>query len=251
MKAQAVETKIIADTARDALIASQGAYVTIGRKDGVVAEFIVPKDHPEQDAELVIYFQNTGHIPARVAWDLDETTNAGRFGLTYHSLGKGSTPLSPSARFKKGGWFETESSIIAGDSILVSTLGTISQPDLEALPHRVPRLAIAGYYAYCDQLGNWSTHLFGMRYRSNAPSNSLSFELANDDAIPNAPLPKAMKDREFFPPCTSTTLLAETAAKAPRESKLRHYPAMYRLNGSERKLTISPKTSAVLEPAAL
>jgi hypothetical protein len=88
---------------------------------------------------------------------------------------------------------EGESSIIAGDSILVSTLGTISQSDLEELPHNIQNFVFNGFYEYCDQLGNWSTHYFGMRYRSNAPSSNLGFELVSDNVFPNAHCPRKRK----------------------------------------------------------
>ena len=53
--------------AQDTLTVSQRAYVTIGTKDGVVARF-VPSQDAKQNAELVLYFQNSGHIPAKIAW---------------------------------------------------------------------------------------------------------------------------------------------------------------------------------------
>jgi hypothetical protein len=55
--------------ANASLNVSQRAYVTIGRKDGVVADFVVPKD-PKEHAEIVIYFQNNGHLPAKFTWGL-------------------------------------------------------------------------------------------------------------------------------------------------------------------------------------
>jgi hypothetical protein len=52
--------------AQDTLQVSQCAYITIGKNDGVVSDFIIPSV-PNQDAELVMYFQNSGHIPATLA----------------------------------------------------------------------------------------------------------------------------------------------------------------------------------------
>jgi hypothetical protein len=64
------------ETMRDAntlaktnLIVSQRAYVTIGRKDGVIGEFIVPTS-PKAIARIVFYFQNNGHVPAKINWEL-------------------------------------------------------------------------------------------------------------------------------------------------------------------------------------
>jgi hypothetical protein len=52
--------------AQDTLQVSQRVYITIGKNDGVVSDFIIPSV-PNQDAELVMYFQNSGHIPATFA----------------------------------------------------------------------------------------------------------------------------------------------------------------------------------------
>ena len=50
---------------------SQSAYVTLGRKDGVVAEFKNSGDLQARDG-VVIYFQNSGHIPAKFNWGLTQ-----------------------------------------------------------------------------------------------------------------------------------------------------------------------------------
>ena len=80
-----------------------------------------------------------------------------------------------------------QASIIAGDSIFVSSLGKISQRDLEELPKNDPSLLILGYYEYCDALGDHEARMFGLRYRNNAPASDLIFDLSNDTPIPVAP----------------------------------------------------------------
>lgn len=203
------------EVARSAVVASQGSYVTLGRKDGVVAEFIAPKDDtsdPNGDAELVIYFQNTGHVPARLAAHMTIGLAIGNPKITYKPFTDEQflfmNPLAPARRFRKTGKFvEGDGAVIAGDSTVVFTFGTISQKDFRELPHNTAGFNFSGVYEYCDQLGNWYTHNFGMRYRPNAPTSNLSFELASDNIVPNAPLPKDTEDWEYFPPCAPVTAL--------------------------------------------
>ena len=124
--------------AQDTLRVSQRAYVSIGQKNGVVADFIVPKD-PSQDAEIVLYFHNSGHVPATFAW-----------APTVGFLGAGSKKKSgivfthPGAMMYPLSEQPAQASIIAGDSIFVSTLGRISQRDLQDLPKNDPSLLILG-----------------------------------------------------------------------------------------------------------
>ncbi len=190
--------------AQDTLSISQRAYVTIGRKDGVVADFVVPQD-PNQNVEIVIYFQNSGHLPAKFTWG----TMAGflgqgskkNSGITYTHPYK--ERLSVRTRDKKTGSIgeQGESSIIAGESVFVATVGTISQKDLVELPSNNPSLLILGMYEYCDELGDHAMRQFGLRYRSNAPVSNLSFDLAVDNSFPILPLPKATATTEYLPPC--------------------------------------------------
>jgi hypothetical protein len=183
------EIKTQGQFAQESLSISQRAYVTIGRKDGVVADFVIPKD-PNQNAEVVVYFQNSGHVPAKFTWgtiaSLMPSSNKPT-GITYtHPYGA----FSRIRDRKTGGVTEQgESTEIAGDSVVVSTLGTISQKDLADLPINKTGVLVIGMYEYCDELGNLSIRNFGLRYRNNAPSTSLSFDLAKDMAIPVPLLP--------------------------------------------------------------
>jgi hypothetical protein len=119
--------KDAANLAKATLKVGQGAYVTIGRKDGVVAEMVVPKDK-SKDAEIVLYFQNSGHVPAQFAW-----------GTQLNFLTQGSKQKSSGIRYvdpyigfpakyrdKKTGEIHSdkgESFTISGDSIFAATLG--------------------------------------------------------------------------------------------------------------------------------
>jgi hypothetical protein len=200
---------------QSALNISQRAVVTIGNKDGVVADFVIPKD-PTQNAEIVMYFQNSGHLPATFSWGtmagfLGEGSKKSS-GINYTHPFHG---LSYRSRDKKTGSIGTsgESSIIAGDSVFRATLGSISQKDLAVLPKNDPSLAIIGMYEYCDEFsGNSEKRNFGLRYRNNAPTGSLSFDLAMDTLMGVLPPPKATSTTEYLPPC-------ETLAERERNQK--------------------------------
>lgn len=52
---------------------SQRASVVLGRKDGILAEFVYPTNLADK-AGILIYFQNSGHSPAKINWGLDSIT---------------------------------------------------------------------------------------------------------------------------------------------------------------------------------
>jgi hypothetical protein len=191
--------------AQDTLRLSQRAYVTVGRKDGVIAEMIKPTSGSD-DANIVIYFQNSGHSAAKLAWGMLGGTYLGggskgnsNFVFTHRYIG-----LRPRTRDKNGGMSQPgETSIIAGDSILVAALGTISQQHLSELPTNEITTLTLGQYAYCDNFGTQVTRSFGLRYRSHAASPSLSFDLALEVNLPNDPLPPPTDLLEYLPACDS------------------------------------------------
>lgn len=67
---QARATERANENARTALTVSEQASVTIGRPDGTVAEIVWPKE-PKDKAGILVYFQNTGHLPAKFNWGSD------------------------------------------------------------------------------------------------------------------------------------------------------------------------------------
>jgi hypothetical protein len=214
-------SKRLWQVAQDTLIVSQRAYVTIGKKDGVVASFI-PSQNPQQNAQLVVYFQNSGHVPAKIAW--------GTSGLAFIAGAPGTSQLSGikyygppfmglpmRTRDKKTGAISEhaaqpgqQSAIIAGDSIFVAPIGEISMQNLTDLPTKNVSTMVMGGYEYCDELGTDVRHQFMLSYQ-NAPNADLTFKLVHDGSFPNPPhIPTA--DVEYLPPC-------ETLAQKPRDNK--------------------------------
>jgi hypothetical protein len=214
-KKAADAAKSAADTAKSTLIASQGAYVTIGRKDGMVAEFVTSKDHPDENVPLIVYFQNTGHIPATVAWDTSDRKDGTleSFGIHRFTSGMGRAPLPPVTLHKSGEVYRVFGKVIAGDSVGRNELAYISQSDLEKLSKKIVGFYIDGFYSYCDQLGTWSTHQFTLNYHTDIPID-LRFELTSDIEISNPIIPKS-----YFPPCTPTVVMSETQQDANRNAK--------------------------------
>jgi hypothetical protein len=197
------------EVANATLKVSQGAYVTIGRKDGVVAEFVVPKD-PKEHAEIVVYFQNSGHLPVKFAWGiwpasfLLKGSKKQSSGIAYAHEFKG---LPTRSRDIKTGSMQEQgaSNTIAGDSLFAGTAATISQQDLAELPINDMGVLLQGQFEYCDELGTHSSRQFGLQYRSHAPSSSLSFSLDHDIEMPTLPLPQSTATTEYLFPCETVS----------------------------------------------
>jgi len=199
--------------AQDTLTISNRAYVTIGTKEGVVARFVPSKDKT-QKAELVMYFQNSGRLPADLAWGIIP-------GLAFVARPTG-TPEHPSGitydqqqryfrlpirmRNKKTGAVSVQGQPgqqigkVAGDSIFVAPIGEISMEDFVKLPSQQLSTIVAGGYQYCDQLGTEVTRSFLLSYQ-NAPSAELNFRLVYDGPMFAPPRPASTIDSEYLSPC--------------------------------------------------
>jgi hypothetical protein len=91
--------------------------------------------------------------------------------------------------------------VIPGDSVFIGPAATISQKDLAELPSNDMGLLMLGQFDYCDELGNRSSRMFGIQYRSHAPTSSLSFSLAQDTQGMVMPLPESNATTEYLFPC--------------------------------------------------
>jgi hypothetical protein len=177
-------------TSRSRLQVPQRVYITIGKNDGVVSDFIIPSV-PNQGAELVMYFQNSGHIPATfargrmVAFAGAGSKKKSGITSTHPFIG-----LAPRTRNKKNGSIGRRGRDFhyCGDSVFGFTLGD-------------PGLLITGMYEYCDELATHFVRTFDLRYRNNAPTSSLSFDLADDADSGIGSVPEDTATTEYFPPC--------------------------------------------------
>jgi hypothetical protein len=186
------------DITMESLQVSQRAYITIGRRDGTVADFDIPKD-PGGVALVNVYFQNTGHIPAQFSWGttVPALTLSGPSGINF------TQPFTYFVRTKQHGAIHQSgtSVTVAGDSVFAATIGYITQDRLAALKSGSPALLILGMFQYCDELGTNITQSFSLTYQHSPSSPNLTFMLSSDYEIPAVPRPHATADIEYLPPC--------------------------------------------------
>jgi hypothetical protein len=192
-KVSADAAKSASETAKDALTVGEGAYITIGRKDGTIAELIPPKD-PTQDANIVIYFQNSGHLPAKIAWGTDMGNDLN--GITFIHPYPGRMKRT---RDKRTGQITDVATTVAGESIFKSTLGTVSQKDMALAMQR--HHMILGHFEYCDEFG---TDIFTEFVVGATPNVSSDWIILGEFPHPLPPLPKATNTVEYLPPCETT-----------------------------------------------
>lgn len=102
-------------------------------------------------------------------------------------------------------------------------MGKISRKDLADLPANDPGLLITGMYEYCDELGTHFVRIFDLRYRNNAPTSSLSFDLADDADSGIGSVPEDTATTEYFPPCETIKNASEI------KSGKRSFQTLYKL----------------------
>ena len=165
---------------------------------------MIPND-PAQHIRVVIYFQNSGRLPARFAWGTTialpgSSSKATSSGIIYLHPDPG---LEPRTRDKKTGSVGTqgESNVIPGESIYASTLGEISPQDFARLTANNMSLMIMELYSYCDELGDYAQRSFVLRYLSNPTPSSFSFDLVQDTGFGPMPLPPPTDTIEYLSPC--------------------------------------------------
>lgn len=215
-KGSAIAAQIAAKLAQDTLNISQRSYVTIGTKDGVVAKFI-PSQNPTQNAQLVLYFQNSGHLPAKVSWGkmgvpFIAGATSGSSGIDYNA--PIFLEMPPRRRNKKTGVVGEvgargqNTGYVAGSSVLIAPFGEISSSNLAALPTKNISTLVMGRYQYCDELGTDSLHTFAISYQ-NAPNDDLAFKLVFDSPMETFPYPSTA-ETEFLSPCETIAEREET-----------------------------------------
>lgn len=143
---------------------SQQASVTIGRKDGVVAEFRSSGNPKSQDG-LVIYFQNSGHMPAKFNWGLEQwfTENpVTQIPGTTHLI-----PMMRTRNKKTGAVTETGSTdgSIGGDAVREVAVGYLPPTFVDYLSKTNKVFRVNGVYEYCDELGKYSCKMFSLAYQ--------------------------------------------------------------------------------------
>lgn|SRR5258708_1955258 len=196
------ETKRTNDLTHDTLDISQGAYVSIGRKDGIIAEFLFPKTDTHSNGGIVIYFQNNGHLPARFNWGLLTPIITIPESPDFPALESAHkfAPMTRTRNLKDGSTGEGGGVTIPGESLYVEDV-------VELLPERIVRqmkenrlFMLNGAYEYCDALGNYSCRQFSMFYQGepfNRFSESSDIECFKGLTKISAPDPNV----EYLLPC--------------------------------------------------
>jgi hypothetical protein len=176
----------------------QRSYVTLGRKDGVVAEF--RNTHGATKDGLVIYFQNSGHIPARLNWGLHNwfASDGRSSSLTQY------VPMSRSKNKKTGDVTEnssTDSGNIGVDSVREAAITYFDQSFVDSLIKNNSIFQLNGVYEYCDEMGTYSCKEFQLAYQ-HLPFDS--FRVARENyCIEGAYQPKLGPDDEPLPLCSN------------------------------------------------
>jgi hypothetical protein len=160
MNANAIATK--------SLIQIEKANITVGKPDGIAAEFIMPPD-PKEKAQLVVYFQNSGRSPAKFSWGNESSVIAELpadpkvIKNSVDIFMKNSIVLETDhvfqpmwrAKNRKTGEIKWSGTImIAGNSSYQGVLWELPKERLSQLLNMdVPFLA-TGNFEFCDGFGN-------------------------------------------------------------------------------------------------
>ena len=211
---QANATARIAKLTQDTLNVSQRAYVTVGRADGTVAEIIMPAE-PNAKAAILVYFQNTGHLPARFNWGNSspmiavlptdpkvlkdsemQNTQWSDFD-TEHVF----QPMWRTKNLKQANSFGWTGTItIAGQSAYEGVLWEIPRERMLQLMNWDRPFMPTGKFEYCDGFGNRVCRRFGLRYAGN-PYNKLFLASEEECATWEMQVLNPSPDVEYLNPC--------------------------------------------------
>ncbi len=160
---------------------SQQASVTLGRKDGVVAEFRNARNPNVQDG-LVLYFQNSGHMPAKLKWGINEWLTE-----SPPTLLPGANKFRPMMRTrnKKTGDISEDWSTdgsIGGDAVREVAVGYLPPGFVDSLSKANKSFKVNGTFEYCDELGRYACRNFSLAYQ---PRPFGTFRIIGDQACPD------------------------------------------------------------------
>jgi hypothetical protein len=201
----------------ESLRISQRAYITLGRKDGVVAEFLKPSD-PNSASAIVVYFQNSGHLPAHINWGATPETDlmakmpetSPFFGIaSYHHF----TPIQRIRGRQNNvlGYDFGIGTVIGSDSLYVADFGTLPSSKLSSLAHNIKTVEIDGAFESCDDFGTYVCRQFVLKYRP-LPYDSFT-EINERDCLPFITEIKKRSEFIYLKPCPSPADREEESRK--------------------------------------
>jgi hypothetical protein len=199
-----------ANVARDTLIMSEESEVTIGKSDGVIAEFIPPENQSDDNWHLVIYFQNTGHRPAAFHWGTVTKSPVPRpyggtmetkdFGITYNHPFVGNLSRYKDPHTGRISENPHERVIIAGQSFYRADVGAVSRKAMDAYAAKSVAFIVVGNFEYCDEFGNYAFKEFDLRYRGLGPPSNVNFEVADEVDLQR---PAYLQGTGYLFPCST------------------------------------------------
>lgn len=201
--------------------AHQRPYVSLGRKDGTLAEFVEPKSPKGGRIGLKIYLQNGGQPPAL-------TPNIGI--LTGMVLGYANgtwdvpyalkivQPFQPLLRYgdTNGGGGSNGNGSIPPQSEYIAWVNDLLTPE-ELNSMRVGRrsLELSGRLEYCDEFGRYSCRGFTIFF-NGPPINAFS-EVGEEDCAMIYFYPPRRSDQTYLPPCEQPAEREQRQAQEQQE----------------------------------
>lgn len=205
-------TKQSVNDNKRAFQATQRPDVSLGRKDGILAEFAEPEAKgATEPVGIKLYFQNAGQAAAL-------TPNVGILSLVLF-LAKGASPSPHSfqrepdpfghffrSRIKRSvssgsGGGGGAGSIAPQSEFVHMSPRQVSEEQLDALRDGQRLLILSGIIEYCDVLGIYYCRLFDLSYQGK-PFNTFyqtsEMDCSNLYSYPNRP---RAADEEFLLPC--------------------------------------------------
>lgn len=210
---QANATAKIAKLTQDSLNVSQQAYVTVGRADGTVAEILMPPDS-ETKAAILVYFQNTGHMPAKFNWGNNSPIIAvlpsdpkavkepyGGQGFSEFDTENIFRPMYRARRRDQvNGFTWSGTTTIAGNSSYEGVLWEIPKERMSQLMNLDRPFMPSGKFQYCDGFGHQVCRKFSLRYAGN-PYNKLFLASEEECAVWEAQVLNPDHNFEYLNPC--------------------------------------------------
>jgi hypothetical protein len=203
-----VEAKWSLDENRQSFEISEHPYVSLGRKDGIIAEIVEPKAPASPNAliGLNIYLKNGGRGPAL-------TPNLGiMLGATFLAKGASSkyaVQPRPEKLQRLLRWRSTKdnsvhsnvdtSPILADSEFVHYAPDQFTQEQATALLHGQRITLLMGQFEYCDEFGNYSCRQFDLFYQGE-PFNRF-VEGGGFDCTDWYQFPPRQPDQIYLPPC--------------------------------------------------
>lgn len=186
--------------------AGQRPFVSLGRKDGTIAEFVDPKT-PNVLAGIKVYLQNGGHSPAltpNIAITTTLILNAIGTEPEAHPFRPQLPQFQNLTRYryiKGGGWggTGTRGSIPPGSEYVYFAPNILSQEQLMSMRQGKRTLMLTGVLEYCDELGNYSCRQFTLFFQG--PTIDAFSEVTETDCAFMYTYPPRQPNQEFLLPC--------------------------------------------------